>query len=188
MFDYMIGLITDIKPDGIVLEVNNIGYFINVANPYSFELNKNCKVYIYQQVKEDEINLFGFKDKSLKNLFLQLINVKGLGCKMAMPIIATGSLNGIIEAIELNNIAYLKRFPKIGDKLAKQMVLDLKGKLGSVHTLFDDNSISYTNNELHDVLISLGYKEKEVSSIIPSVDVSLSLEDQVKEALKLLLK
>lgn len=188
MYDYMIGLITDVKPEGIVLEVNNIGYFINVANPYTFEENKTYKVYLFHQVKDDEQNFFGFKTKDEKNLFLKLINVKGLGCKMALPIIATGSINGIIEAVEMSNLAYLKRFPKIGDKLARQMVLDLKGKLGSVHTLFDDNSISYTSNELHDVLIGLGYKEKEVSTVINKVDKSLSLENQVKEALKLLLK
>lgn len=188
MYDYMVGVVEDVRPDGIVLDVNNIGYFINVANPYTFEAGKNCKVYLYHQIKEDEENLFGFKTKSEKGMFLQLINVKGLGCKMALPIIAAGSLNGIIEAVELGNIAYLKRFPKIGDKLARQIILDLKGKLGSVHTLFDDNSISYTNNELHDALISLGYKEKEVSSIISKVDKKLSLEAQLKEALKLLMK
>lgn len=184
----MIGLITDVRPEGIVLEVNNIGYFINVANPYTFEENKTYKIYLYHQVKEDEHNLFGFKTKAEKTLFLQLINVKGLGCKMALPIIAAGSVNGIIEAVEMGNIAYLKRFPKIGEKLAKQMLLDLKGKLGSVHTLFDDNSISYTNNELHDVLVSLGYKEKEVCLVISKVDKKLSLENQVKDALRLLMK
>ena len=103
MYDYMNGLITDVRPDGIVLEVNNIGYFINVSNPYTFEINKMSRVYLYQQVKEDELNLFGFKKKEEKELFLKLINVKGLGCKMALPILATGSINGIMEAIEREN-------------------------------------------------------------------------------------
>ena len=188
MYDYMKGIITDIKPEGIVLEVNNIGYFINVSNPYSFEYNKECIVYLYQQVKEDELSLFGFKNKDEKSLFLKLINVKGLGCKMALPILATGSINGIIEAIEQENIAYLKKFPKIGDKLAKQMILDLKGKIGSVHTLFDNNEINYTSTELHDALITLGYKDKEIKSIENKVDNTLPISDQIKEALKLLLK
>ena len=177
MYDYMNGLITDVRPDGIVLEVNNIGYFINVSNPYTFEINKMSRVYLYQQVKEDELNLFGFKKKEEKELFLKLINVKGLGCKMALPILATGSINGIMEAIERENIAYLKKFPKIGE-----------GKIGSVHTLFDDNSINYTSNELHDVLIGLGYKDKEIKNVVSKVDKSLTIENQVKEALKLLLK
>ena len=86
------------------------------------------------------------------------------------------------------NIAYLNKFPKIGDKLARQMILDLKCKIGSVHTLFDDNSINYTSNELHDVLIGLGYKDKEIKNVVSKVDKSLTIENQVKEALKLLLK
>lgn len=188
MYDYMIGLITDVEPQGIVLEVNNIGYFVNVSNPYTFEVNKTYKVFLYQQIKEDEHSLFGFKTKEEKELFLKLIDVKGLGCKMALPILATGSINGIMEAIEMENITYLKKFPKIGDKLARQMILDLKGKIGSVHTLFDNNDINYTSNELHDVLIGLGYKDKEIRGVISKVDNTLTIENQVKEALKLLLK
>jgi Holliday junction DNA helicase RuvA len=188
MYDYMKGKITDITPIGITLEVGGIGYFINVANPYSFEYNKDCIVYLYHQVKEDEQNLFGFKNKDEKSLFLKLINVKGLGCKMALPILATGSINRIIEAIESENIAYLKKFPKIGEKLARQMILDLRGKIGSVHTLFDNNEISYTSTELHDALIALGYKDKEIKGIENKIDSSLSIEDKIKEALKLLLK
>ena len=188
MYSYIKGLIVDIQSDHIVLENNGIGYLIYVSNPYAFSKGKEVVVYLYQQVKEDELNLFGFKKKEEKELFLKLINVKGLGCKMALPILATGSINGIMEAIERENIAYLKKFPKIGDKLARQMILDLKGKIGSVHTLFDDNSINYTSNELHDVLIGLGYKDKEIKNVVSKVDKSLTIENQVKEALKLLLK
>jgi len=188
MYDYMRGLVTDIRPESITLEVNNIGYTIYVANPYNFEINKEIIVYLYQQIKEDEHNLFGFKNKDEKDLFLKLINVKGLGCKMALPILATGSINGIAEAIEQENIAYLKKFPKIGDKLARQMVLDLKGKIGSVHTLFDNNEISYTNNELHDALIGLGYKDKEIKAVEKQIDNTLPIGEQIKEALKLFLK
>ena len=188
MYDYMKGKVTDIRPEGITLEVNNIGYFINVANPYNFELNKDCIVYLYQQVKEDELNLFGFRNREEKSLFLKLIDVKGLGCKMALPILATGSIEAIKEAIEQENITYLKKFPKIGDKLAKQMVLDLKGKIDSVHTLFSNNEVSYTSSELHDALIGLGYKDKEIKEVEKKIDKTLPIGEQIKEALKLFLK
>ena len=81
---------------------------------------------------------------------------------------------------------YLKKFPKIGDKLARQIILDLKGKLNiSVNeTLENANS----NDELKEVLKGLGYKEKEFKNIIGQVDANLPIEQQVKEALKLLLK
>ena len=184
MFDYIKGIITDIKGNSIVIENNGIGYLVYVSNPYSFELNKESKVYIYQQITEDSNNLYGFKSIDEKDLFLKLISVKGLGCKMALPILAVGSIDGIKDAIERENILYIKKFPKIGDKLAKQIILDLKGKLGVVAT----GVVTEAESELREVLLGLGYKDKEINPVIVKIDKTLSIEDQVKEALKLLLK
>lgn len=186
MYNYMIGKITEVDFNSITLENNGIGYLIYVANPYSFVENKEYKVYLYQQIKEDEHSLFGFINKEEKEMFLKLISVKGLGCKMVLPILAASTPSGIIDAIERENILYLKKFPKIGDKLARQIILDLKGKLNiSVNeTLENANS----NDELKEVLKGLGYKEKEFKNIIGQVDAKLPIEQQVKEALKLLLK
>ena len=105
---------------------------------------------------------------------------------MALPILATGSVSGVIDAIERENILYLKKFPKIGDKVAKQMILDLKGKLGAITS--EQLVVENSYDELIEVLKGLGYKEKEFKAIIPKVDNSLTIEEQVKEALKLLLK
>ena len=102
---------------------------------------------------------------------------------MALPILVTGSINGIVDAIDRENILYLKKFPKIGDKVARQIILDLKGKLTP-----SANNITNVNSELIEVLTSLGYKNPDIKKVIPNVDVNLSIEDQVKEALKLLLK
>ena len=183
MYGYIKGIVTEIESSYIILENNNIGYLIYVANPYSFQLDNEYKVYIYTQIKEDEHLLYGFKEKEEKDLFLKLISVKGLGCKMALPMLATGSINGIADAIDRENILYLKKFPKIGDKVARQIILDLKGKL----TVSGNVSVN-NNSELVDVLLSLGYKNPEIKKVIPNVKQDLSLEDQVKEALKLLLK
>ena len=187
MYDYIIGKITDIKSNSIVIDNNGIGYLVYVPNPYSYELDKETKVYIYQQIQEDGHYLYGFKTLEEKELFLKLISVKGLGCKMALPILAVGSINGISDAIERENILYLKKFPKIGDKLAKQMILDLKGKLGYTG-IGNSTDIVDNSDELREVLIGLGYKDKEIKPILVKVDQSLTIEEQVKEALKLLLK
>ena len=187
MYNYMIGKIVDRTGSFIVLDNNGIGYTIYTPNPYAFQdEDKEYKVYLYQQIKEDEHLLFGFKTQEEKDLFLKLISVKGMGPKMALPILATGSVSGVVDAIERENLLYLKKFPKIREKVAKQMILDLKGKLGDVNTLDLPNDNNY--DELVEVLKGLGYKDKEFKSILPQVNSSLSIEDQVKEALKLLLK
>ena len=187
MYDYIIGKVTYIKNNAVVVENNGIGYLIYVSNPYSFEINKDYKVYIYQHITEDENSLYGFKTIEEKELFLKLISVKGLGCKMALPILAVGQTDGIMDAIERENILYLKKFPKIGDKLAKQIILDLKGKLEFIGVGISDDEVE-TEQELKEVLLGLGYKEKEIIPVLAKVDTSLPIEGQVKDALKLLLR
>ncbi len=183
MFEYIKGNIIAIENNYIVVECNNIGYIIYVANPYSFKLGDN-KIFVYQYIKEDEMSLYGFKSKEEKNLFLRLISVKGLGCKMALPMFATGSTDGIIDAIERENILYLKKFPKIGDKVAKQIILDLKGKLNTNV----ENSSNKNYDELIEVLKGLGYKQTDINKVLPSIKSDLNIESQVKEALRLMLK
>ncbi len=182
MYNYIKGIIAEVKSTSIVLDNNGIGYEVFTPNPFAFEEGKDYKVYIYQYIREDEMSLYGFKKYEEKELFLKLIDVKGLGPKMALPIIAMGSINGISDAINRENILYLKKFPKIGDKLARQMILDLKGKLeltGEVVALD-------AADELMEALKGLGYKDKDIKMIIPKVNTENRLEDQIKEALRLL--
>jgi len=180
MYGYIKGIVTIIESNYIVLDNNGIGYLIYTSNPYSFNINDEYKVYVYQNVKEDEISLYGFKEKDEKDLFMKLIDVKGLGPKMALGIIA-GNTNDVISAIEKGDINYLKKFPKVGDKVARQIVLDLKGKL------IDSETNVKTNEELVEALEALGYKKQDIKKVIPNIK-SEKIEDQIKEALKLLLK
>lgn len=183
MYEYIEGIVTDIESNYIVLNNQGIGFLIYVSNPYVFKMEDKVKVYVYQQVKEDEHNLYGFKSKEEKDLFLRLIEVKGLGCKMALPMLATGSINGIVDAIERENILYLKKFPKIGDKIARQIILDLKGKL-----VTSKEAVNACFEELIDVLKGLGYKKDDINRVLPNIKQTDKIEVQVKEALKLLLK
>lgn len=182
MYQYIKGIIKETESNYITIEKNGIGYLVYVANPYSFKIDEEYKIYIYEYVREDEHSLYGFKEKEEKELFLKLISVKGLGCKMAIPMFATGSIDGIIDAIERENILYLKKFPKIGDKVARQIILDLKGTLAEKQTSPTDNT------ELVETLKALGYKQNDIKNIIPKIDTNISIEEQVKSALKLMLK
>lgn len=181
MYSYIIGKVKEQEASYIVLEINNIGYLIYTANPYAFELEKEYKVYIYNKISEEENSLYGFKNKEERDLFLKLISVKGLGCKMALPILATGTISGIVDAIERENILYLKKFPKIGDKVARQIILDLKGKLVSKNDIV-------VNDDLYLALEALGYKSIDIKKVLPNVNKNETLENQIKESLKLLLK
>ena len=179
MYNYIKGIVTEINSNYICLENNLIGYLIYTVNPYTFRLNNEYKVYLYECVREDEISLYGFKDINERDLFLKLISVKGLGPKMALPLLA-GNSEDVIQAIENGNIEYLKKFPKIGDKVARQIILDLKGKLVS-------DEVAVQNDELVSALQALGYKQADIKKILPSITEN-TIEKQIKEALKLLLK
>ena len=184
MYGYIKGKITDIEASYVILENNNIGYQIYVPNPYGFMMEREYTIYTYTKVAEDEYTLYGFKTKEEKELFLKLISVKGLGAKLALPILATGSINGIVDAINRENILYLTKFPKIGEKLARQIVLDLKGKINIEVTKVEDDS----TEDLMETLSAIGYKTSEIKKVIGQINKSSTLEEQVKEALRLLLK
>ena len=184
MYSYIKGIVTETEANYIVIETGGVGYFIFVPNPFAFTLNEEAKVYVYNHIREDENSLYGFKTKEEKELFLKLLNVKGVGPKLVMPMLATGSVNGIIDAIDRENILYLKKFPKVGDKVARQIILDLKGKLAQSTT----DIMTGGFEELVSVLEGLGYKTNDIKKILPNMDSNKEIESQVKDALKLLLK
>ena len=131
MYEYLTGLVTVVAPQYIVVDVNGVGYKLLVANPYRYQEDrtKKVQVYVYQAVREDNISLFGFTDQNEKNLFMQLINVSGIGPKSALAILANPDHQGLVDAITNNNVSYLTKFPGIGKKTASQIVLDLRDKL-----------------------------------------------------------
>jgi len=184
MYSYFNGVVTEIESSNVTVECGGVGYKIYVPNPFSYEIGNTYKIYVYNKISEDDYSLYGFKIKEEYELFLRLISVKGLGAKLALPILATGSIGGIVDAINRENVLYLTKFPKIGEKLARQIILDLKGKID----IESDEIENDTSDDLISVLVSLGYKTVEIKKVLGSIDKSKSLEDQVKEALKLMLK
>ncbi len=183
MYNYISGEVASIEMNGIVIDNHGIGYFIYVANPYYYKVGEKYTIYVYNHIREDENSLFGFTSLEEKNLFLKLINVKGLGPRTTLPMFAS-SVDALLDAIARENLIYLTKFPKIGDKVARQIILDLKGKLVQNNELFTNDG--YT--ELIGVLESLGYKKNDIKNVLPKVDPGNPVEEQVKDALKLLFK
>ena len=187
MYGYIKGIVTKVTPKYIILENSGIGYLIIVPNPYVFSLNNEYKIYTHQYVREDVLDLYGFKAEDEKELFLKLISVSGIGPKSALSILATGSVSEIVKAIENRNDAYLKKFPGIGAKASQQIILDLKGKLGI------ESNVLFTmpNSKMDDVidaLVALGYTKKDAQKACSKLDANLSEGELVKQALKLLTK
>ncbi len=182
MYSYIKGLLIEIHATYIVLDNNGIGYKISVPNPYSFNIDSEYKVYIYSHIREDEHTLYGFRELEEIELFLKLIEVKGVGPKTALPMLATGSPTGIMDAINRENTLYLRKFPKIGEKVAKQIILDLKGKF-KVSVVEED-----TSDELVEALKGLGYKTQDITKVLPKIEKDITIEEKIKQALKLLLR
>ncbi len=188
MFNYLNGVVKVISPKYVVIDINGIGYEINVSNPYSFNIDEKITVFTYQHVKEDEISLYGFKIKEEKDLFLDLISVKGIGPKTALLILAATNISDFKKAVLSKDIVYLTKFPKIGKKSAQQIILDLESKFENDVLVVDKNYDTLEEEETIDALIALGYDKKSISKILQKVDNSLTTEQKIKEALKLLIK
>ena len=182
MYEYIKGFIVNQIANYLVVDNSGIGYKLYTPNPYKFKENIETTIYVYTHVREDEYTLYGFINEDERDLFLRLIDVKGIGPKMAIVILASTSVNGLIDAIDRENILYLKKIPKVGEKLARQIILDLKGKL-----VLSENK-DESSDELTLALESLGYKNNDIKNVIGKIDTSLNIETQIKEALKLLLK
>lgn len=183
MFSYIKGTIVDHTADSVIIENNNIGYLVKTANPYVFKIGDETKIFTHQYVREDILDLYGFASLEEKNLFLKLISVKGIGPKGALAILATGSVSGIVSAIESGNSDYLRKFPGIGPKASQQIVLDLKGKFEGEGVINSDIL------DVKEVLISLGYSLREINKVLPKLEVeNTSLDEMVKSALQLMLK
>lgn len=185
MYAYLKGVITIIGPDNVVIDVNNVGYYVITPNPYRFTINETTRIYTYQKVREDAIELYGFKTQEEKDLFIKLISVKGIGPKSACAILAVGDISGVVSAIEDNNATYLQKFPKIGPKAAGQIILDLKGKLGGSFTIETNQSLE----DAKEALLALGYSNKEISRVAKMLEKEqLSVDEYIKKALQLFLK
>jgi Holliday junction DNA helicase RuvA len=186
MYGYIIGTITKITPKYIIIENNGIGYIVIVPNPYNYKLDTIYTIYLYQHVKEDAIELYGFLSWEEHDLFLKLITVSGIGPKSALSILASATVSEVYRAIEARDDKYLKKFPGIGPKAAQQIILDLKGKLAEPEVLV--NRLDSKLNDVVDALMALGYSKKEVTGILAKLDNTKDVSTLVKEALRLLVK
>ncbi|HIX43610.1 ATP-dependent DNA helicase RuvA [Kurthia sp. 3B1D] len=204
MYDYIKGVVTRITPEYIVMEQGGIGYQLNTPNPYAFHQSEELvQVFTHLQVREDAHVLFGFTSLEQRELFRKLIQVSGIGPKGALAIVGSGTPNAVVTAIEQEDEKFLVKFPGVGKKTARQMILDLKGKLDQFLEnidlksaedelpLFGVNAYQHELDEAMLALAALGYSERElekVTKILADDENLTTTEAYMKQALKLLLK
>ena len=195
MYEYLKGTITAILPSYIVIDIQGVGYRVLVANPYTFSLNSTMTVYVEQIIRDNDQNLYGFLTKEDKDLFQKLLNVSGIGPKSALAILANGDAEGLISAVENDNVAYLTQFPGVGKKTAQQIVLDLKGKLDELASktgMINASSNPEQSQALDDALealLALGYTAKDVKAVAQIIGRNSDTTDgYIRSALKLLVK
>jgi len=203
LFEFIKGTVEFICPEYIVIENNGMGFQISTPNPfiYSGKMKQSVTVYTYQYVREDIIALYGFESREEKRLFTKLLSVSGIGPKGALAILASGEVQQVVQAIEQEDESFLVKFPGVGKKTARQMILDLKGKLQNIvpdffPSLFNVEEMSTPERvesgafeEAVLALKALGYTEKEIKRISPELkNERLSTDQYIKKALQRLLK
>ncbi|RNA68738.1 Holliday junction branch migration protein RuvA [Alteribacter keqinensis] len=204
MIEFVTGRLSYIDTEYMVLDVNGIGYLVYCPNPFSFQKHEGSTVtvYTYQHVREDALKLFGFHNREERRLFEKLLQVSGIGPKGALAILAAGAPERVVSAIEEEDEKFLVKFPGVGKKTARQIILDLKGKLPEwMPSLLDHDGHPVNeaghkriagNKELDEAveaLKALGYVDKEINRAMPVLkDKDLTTDAYIKEALKLMLK
>ena len=201
MYEYIRGQFQGISKDYVVIELNNIGYKIFTSGNTMSNMPKvgdEVLLYLEQIVREDFIGLYGFTTREELEMFKLLLSINGVGAKAALSLLSISTVNNLKYAIMMGDEKHITRAPGIGKKTAQRIILELKDKLkpdeltseeGQLIEGINDNSdYSFKINETLSALMALGYTEKEAQKALEKVDKTLSIENMIKESLKLLMR
>ena len=188
----MIGLLTGtvvLLGQDVIIDVSGVGYQVAVSTTTQAKITngQTATLFIYTHVKEDSLELFGFLDVADKRLFQLLLGVSGVGPRTALAISDLGA-SSIIAAVQEANVARFSAVPRVGKKLAQKIIIELKSKLGSLQELELGGVTDPAQQEVIAALLSLGFEEQQVYRVLKELDSTLSVADQVKQAMKLLAK
>tara|TARA_Y100000022_G_scaffold160203_1_gene143091 strand:- start:1955 stop:2545 length:591 start_codon:yes stop_codon:yes gene_type:complete len=194
MIDQISGKIISINGGYIVVAVGGLGIKVNISAAFSSKLvNEDLITLVtYLNVREDALELYGFKNESERNLFLMLISISGIGPKLAISILSGVDFDELRSNIVSGDIKSLTSIPGVGAKTAKRIIIELKDKLSMTVTTelgFDDDLESKTSKDVLGALIGLGYNENVAKGVIKKLNLinsSKSLKSLIKEALKIL--
>ncbi len=212
MIDFLRGTLAFTDTDFVVLDVQGVGYRVFCANPYAVAAQENQTVmmYIHYHVREDAVQLYGFTSREQQSLFRRLLEVSGIGPRVALGILSAGRPDEVVGAIYQENLSFLMKLPGIGKKTAQRIILDLKDKLADLPMAVSAAALaggalstkpgkpsgaghgSREWLEAKEALLSLGYTEPEADRVWPQVlekaGEAASAESMVKLALQALFR
>jgi len=185
MYYFIKGKLISKDKDSAVLETNNIGFQIFIGQSFSkqIELNQEIKIYVYLLVKQETLELYGFATEQELKYAKILNNISGIGPKLSLKLLSLTKIADLEKAILDEDLKFLTQVSGIGKKSAQRIILELKEKISQTPFANLDEE-----KQIFEALKNLGYSSPEIRNIIFKIPVNLSLEEKIKQAIKLLSK
>jgi holliday junction DNA helicase RuvA len=184
------GVISEKMADLVVVESGGVGYglFVTLEDQLKLKIGEKTKLYIYEHIRENTHDLYGFSEQRAKQLFEQLLDVNGVGPKMALTILSVGNVNEVREGIANGDVKLLQTAPGVGKRVAERVVVDLKDKIGlpskgGLESLLISTA-SAQKDEAVQALVALGFNVPDAVSILSEIDKKLPTQERIKQALR----
>ncbi len=185
MISYLSGNVIIRDDPHLIIDVGGVGYKVLATSDVlsSATVGSPVKVFTYTHVREDALELYGFSKYSDLKLFESLIGVSGVGPKTAVGVFAIGTSEQILQAIVQADTAFFSRVPRLGNKNAQKIIIELKNKVGGGDLNLSDG-VSNSRNEVSAALKTFGFSSGEINEALRNLNSSKSVEEQIKLALK----
>lgn len=191
MIATLTGQVAEKIADIVVLNVGGVGYgiFVTTEDYGRLATGSTMKVYIYEHIREQAHDLFGFVSLDTKQLFEQLLGVNGVGPKMALSVLSIGTASEVRTAIAGGDTKFIQGAQGVGKRVAERIVVDLKDKVGLegvelAATGMLQSDALLRKDEAVEALMSLGFSAQDAASALANVPADLPTEDRIKQALK----
>jgi Holliday junction DNA helicase RuvA len=185
------GKVSEVLADQVVLDVSGVGYGLYVVAEDHGRLanGQSAKLYVYEHIREQAHDLFGFLSADTKSLFEQLLGVNGVGPKMALSVLSNGSASEVRRAIAGGDVKFMQRASGVGKRVAERIVVDLKDKVGLIGVDLSTTGMlqgegMLMQDEAVEALVALGYSAHDAAVALKHVDQELPVEARVTLALK----
>ena len=192
MIGRLTGLLLEKQPPLVLLDVQGVGYEVNVPMSTFYTLpdtGERIILHTYLVVREDVHLLFGFATDTERQAFRQLVKISGVGARTALAVLSGLSVSDLYQAVVDQDSRQILQVPGIGKKTAERLLLELRDKLSSDMIGTDGHaSSSKVNNDVLNALLSLGYNEREASWAIKKLSLDVTVSEGIREALKFLSK